>query len=292
MIGGKIDRSIWHLPEEVVICPACQEETIEGLTKVTPSVMRKCMKTFRTILSKWCGKKICVSCANPDLPTPSSTSLGKACLVCRTYLSRYNTGDLCYCCKDSKMPPKEPLITLASEPQTTFIKGESTAPYLSSSSPGKTMKLKGSGGKRRLPVLPCLKEEAGNSIESINLKLGELEKRWLGLSTDRSRRRKSISRLVDPVYRIEQENLIAKLSGRIALVHKEIRETQQELKTAEDLLQRVTEIACDVVKLSHPTGNYTPARNKSNGWSINKRKQPKRRNRRKLTRKERRNANQ
>jgi hypothetical protein len=154
------------------------------------------------------------------------------------------------------------------------------------------MKLKGSGGKRRLPVLPCLKEEAGNSIESINLKLGELEKRWLGLSTDRSRRRKSISRLVDPVYRIEQENLIAKLSGRIALVHKEIRETQQELKTAEDLLQRVTEIACDVVKLSHPTGNYTPARNKSNGWSINKRKQPKRRNRRKLTRKERRNANQ
>ena len=290
MLKGKLDRSIVHLPEEVDICPSCKEETMEGLVSVTPSVMRKCKKEFRTALSKWHRKRICISCVNVDLLSARSTSRNKICLKCGVCMSRYNLGDLCYCCKDNSMDQNtSDLIQIAKGPEATFIKGVSTAKYLSSSSPGKTMKLKGSGGKRRLPVLPCLREEAIAQIKVLTTTYSRLERKYLNLKKDRDRRAGSLQKPVDPVYRIEQESLIHKLTGRMSLLCEELDSAHEDVSQAQRMLQMVSEIAKDVVKISSPGGKYSVATNQSIGWSINKRKRPKsRRNRKHLSRKDRR----
>ena len=277
MLKGKLDRSIAHLPKKVNICPSCKEETMEPLVRITPYAMKRCKKEFRTALSKWSGKRICISCANVDVGSIAFTTRNKTCLLCGTRMSRYNLGDLCYCCNDnSKRQGPSDLIQVEKDPQYTFIKGESTVQYISSSSPGKTMKLKGSGGKRRIPVLPCLREEANNMIEDRMIHYFSLEKRYLGLEKDRDRRQKSITKPVNHVYRIEQENLIQKLSGRMKVLWGDLAQARKEVHGAQELLQRVSEVACDIPKLLHPTGKITPSIN-SLGEPFNKRRTPRRR---------------
>jgi hypothetical protein len=291
MLKGKLDRSIVHLPEEMNTCPACQHETMEDLVKVSASVMRKCKKEFRTKLSKWNGKKICISCVNVDLPSPCSTDTQRNCVICQVRMSRYNLGVLCYCCNDNSTghDPSDS-ISIDKDLESFTKEGSSvpsrsavsTAKYISSSSPGKTMKLKGSGGKRRIPVLPCLREEASAEIENRMCLYYQLEGKYINLKKDRDRRTWSLQRRqVDVVYRVEQENLIYKLSGRISLLCEEMESARKEVYEAQHLLQRVSEIAKDVVQILEPTGNYTAATNQSIGWSINKRKRPKSRRLRK-----------
>jgi len=210
--------------------------------------------------------------------------------MCPTKLNQYNHGVLCNPCNEGdsdehndnksggRAKPIPPTLnTLPSLEGAGSLKGLSNDSYIRTSSPGKSMKLKETGGKRRVPVLPCLREEAGDYVEEKTSHYYQLLKRFENLERDRNRRRRAVEKSVEPIFKVEQGNIIAKLETRMEFLWEVLKEARQEVILAEQLANRVDEVIQDRVAINAPTGKRTEAIN-VNGDPIFKRKTPRTRN--------------